>query len=103
MSAFYVQCPSRPDFLFEQVRECTATETLQLLSFKPDRLGHATFLDADAKKIVHTEEMCIELCLSSNLLCKTVPTLDVHHIGYYLAHNHPIAICVSPWPEHSRE
>ena len=77
-----------------QVKECPSAETLQLLSFKPDRLGHATFLDDEAKKIVHTDEMCIELCLSSNLLCKTVPTLDVHHIRYYLGHNHPIAICV---------
>ncbi|TBU58859.1 Metallo-dependent hydrolase [Dichomitus squalens] len=76
-----------------EVKECPPTETLQLLSFKPDRLGHATFLDDEAKRIVHTDEMCIEICLSSNLLCKTVPTLDVHHIRYYLSHNHPIAIC----------
>ncbi|KAI0638926.1 Metallo-dependent hydrolase [Trametes polyzona] len=73
--------------------ECPAPETLKLLSYKPDRLGHATFLDADAKKIVHTDEMCIEICLSSNLLCKTVPTLDAHHLRYYLGHDHPVAIC----------
>ncbi|KAI1789174.1 Metallo-dependent hydrolase [Ganoderma leucocontextum] len=76
-----------------EVQDCPSADTLQLLSFKPDRLGHATFLDDEAKKIVHTEEMCIELCLSSNLLCKTVAALDVHHIRYYLGHNHPIAIC----------
>ncbi|EEB86946.1 hypothetical protein MPER_15923, partial [Moniliophthora perniciosa FA553] len=29
----------------------------------------------------------------SNLLCKTVDSLDAHHIRYYLEHNHPIAIC----------
>lgn len=81
-----------------QVRDCPSVDTLRLLSFKPDRLGHATFLDEEAKKIVHTEEMCVELCLSSNLLCKTVATLDVHHIRYYLGHNHPIAICVSLFP-----
>ncbi|CDO70953.1 hypothetical protein BN946_scf184829.g62 [Trametes cinnabarina] len=73
--------------------ECPSAETLQLLSCKPDRLGHATFLDDAAKEIVHTDEMCIEICLSSNLLCKTVPTLDAHHIRYYIGHNHPIAIC----------
>ncbi|KAI0327303.1 Metallo-dependent hydrolase [Cubamyces sp. BRFM 1775] len=76
-----------------EVPECPAPETLQLLSFKPDRLGHATFLDDAAKRIVHTDEMCIEICLSSNLLCKTVHTLDAHHIRYYLGHNHPIAVC----------
>lgn len=26
--------------------------------------------------------------------CKTVTTLDEHHIGYYLKHGHPVAICV---------
>ncbi|KAH9891156.1 Metallo-dependent hydrolase [Cubamyces lactineus] len=76
-----------------EVPECPAPETLQLLSFKPNRLGHATFLDDAAKRIVHTEEMCIEICLSSNLLCKTVHTLDAHHIRYYIGHNHPIAVC----------
>ncbi|EIW65095.1 Metallo-dependent hydrolase [Trametes versicolor FP-101664 SS1] len=73
--------------------DCPSPETLRLLSYKPDRLGHATFLDAAAKKIVHTDEMCIEICLSSNLLCKTVPTLDAHHLRYYLGHDHPVAIC----------
>ncbi len=80
-----------------QIPECTSQETLKLLAFKPDRLGHATFLDDAAKRVVHTDEICIEICLSSNLLCKTVPTLDAHHIRYYIGHNHPIAICVSDY------
>ncbi|KAF5376954.1 hypothetical protein D9615_007251 [Tricholomella constricta] len=70
-----------------------AQETLQLLSFCPDRLGHATFLDEDAKRVVAEQNTCIEICLSSNLLCKTVSTLDSHHIRHYLRHRHPIAIC----------
>ncbi|KAG8220191.1 Metallo-dependent hydrolase [Butyriboletus roseoflavus] len=36
---------------------------------------------------------CIELCLSSNLLCKSVTRLDEHHIRHYLVNNHPIVIC----------
>lgn len=102
------------------------SETLQLLSFAPNRLGHATFLDDEAKTIVLRDNICIEICLSSNLLwvqlsfyfsilhlraidslglwhhifpfmkyrCKTVSTLDDHHIWYYLKNDHPIAICV---------
>ncbi|KAJ7482973.1 Metallo-dependent hydrolase [Mycena galericulata] len=70
-----------------------AEETLKLLSYTPDRLGHATFLDEEAKAFVRTNKMCIELCLSSNILCKTVPRLEDHHIRYYLQHDHPIAIC----------
>ncbi|KIK38650.1 hypothetical protein CY34DRAFT_809129 [Suillus luteus UH-Slu-Lm8-n1] len=36
---------------------------------------------------------CMEICLSSNLLCKTVASLDAHHIRYYLKNDHPIVIC----------
>ncbi|KAF8638676.1 hypothetical protein AX17_002021 [Amanita inopinata Kibby_2008] len=68
-------------------------ETLTLLSYKPTRLGHATFLNKDHQKIVHDKEICIEICLSSNLLCKTVATLEDHHIRYYIHHGHPVAIC----------
>ncbi|KAF8955708.1 hypothetical protein BDZ97DRAFT_1907526 [Flammula alnicola] len=68
-------------------------ETLQLLSYGPNRLGHATFLNDDAIAIVLEKKMCIEICLSSNLLCKTVSTLEIHHILQYLQCDHPIAIC----------
>ncbi|KAG1810467.1 Metallo-dependent hydrolase [Suillus plorans] len=128
----------------------TTEDSLALLSCRPDRLGHATFLSdelktlffedipqpgtecdstaseeakvqmsfrADAEKfseraaIKDIEEMikqaespnnartngqykpCIEICLSSNLLCKTVASLDAHHIRYYLKNDHPIVIC----------
>jgi len=69
------------------------SETLHLLSFTPNRLGHATFLDDEAKAIVLRDKICIEICLTSNLLCKTVSTLDDHHIQYYLKNDHPVAIC----------
>ncbi|KAJ3504805.1 hypothetical protein NLJ89_g7743 [Agrocybe chaxingu] len=71
----------------------TPEETLQLLSYSPNRLGHATFLNDEAISIVLEKKMCIEICLTSNLLCKTVSTLEVHHIGQYLKADHPIAIC----------
>ncbi|KAH7925686.1 Metallo-dependent hydrolase [Leucogyrophana mollusca] len=151
-----------------------ASESLALLNWRPDRLGHATFLSDDAKaqffsdvpqseatpaaasadytspahplqaaflaeyhlqlvrlqedntesaeakmmlsyhfdmdktarraagRIIREREEaerrkkykpCIEICLTSNLLCKTVPSLDEHHIRYYLKNDHPVAIC----------
>ena len=42
---------------------------MRLLSYKPDRLGHATFLDEEAKQVVLSNKTCIEICLTSNLLC----------------------------------
>ncbi|KAJ7206323.1 Metallo-dependent hydrolase [Mycena pura] len=70
-----------------------AEETMRLLSYAPDRLGHATFLDVAARDAVRVNKMCVEICLSSNILCKTVPRLEDHHIRYYLQHDHPVAIC----------
>ncbi|KAF8657966.1 hypothetical protein AX16_002127 [Volvariella volvacea WC 439] len=71
----------------------TAEETSKLLSFKPGRLGHATFLNDEQIEQVIQAGTCIEICLSSNILCKTATSLDAHHIRHYLKRNHPIAIC----------
>ncbi|KAJ7750956.1 Metallo-dependent hydrolase [Mycena maculata] len=76
-----------------ETKENTAADTLRLLRFHPDRLGHATFLDDDAKTVVLKNKPCIEIYLTSNLLCKTVASLDQHHIQYYLAQDHPFSIC----------
>ncbi|KAI0271670.1 hypothetical protein BC834DRAFT_967114 [Gloeopeniophorella convolvens] len=46
-----------------------------------------------AEALVLARRTCVEICLTSNLLCKTVQRLEDHHIRYYLARNHPIAIC----------
>ena len=51
-----------------QTTENTSEETFKLLSFKPDRLGHATFLNDEAQAIVIREEIAIEICLTSNFL-----------------------------------
>ncbi|TDL25480.1 Metallo-dependent hydrolase [Rickenella mellea] len=71
----------------------SSVDTSQLLSFQPQRLGHATFLDEAAKKVVSDKRICVEICLTSNILCKTVPLLDDHHIVELLKNGHPIAIC----------
>ena len=44
-------------------------ETKELLSCEPERLGHGTFLDEEAKEVVLARRTCIEICLTSNLLC----------------------------------
>ena len=98
-----------------QKSENTEEDTQTLLSFGPSRLSHGTFLSPAARDIVLREKMPIEMCLTSNLLyvsifilttnvvfialsCKTVKTIDAHHIRYFLKRNHPIAICVCHFP-----
>jgi adenosine deaminase len=51
-----------------QTAENTPEDTSTLLSFKPDRLGHATFLNDEAQGLVIREKIAIEICLTSNFL-----------------------------------
>ncbi|OAX41410.1 Metallo-dependent hydrolase [Rhizopogon vinicolor AM-OR11-026] len=99
----------------------TPEESQLLLSWRPDRLGHATFLSEELKGEFFADtpqqttlpdcdmgitelqtrasdangwyKPCIEICLSSNLLCKSVLSLDAHHIHDYLKNDHPVVIC----------
>ena len=74
----------------------TRDDVHTLLSAKPKRIGHATFLDEEAQKVVLEHKICMEVCLTSNLLCKTVSTLGDHHINFWLNRDVPIVICVCP-------
>jgi len=76
-----------------ETAENTPEDTFKLLSFKPNRLGHATFLNDEAQELVLRENIAIEICLTSNLLIKAVSDLEAHHIRYYLERNHPVAVC----------
>ncbi|KAG8708415.1 hypothetical protein FRC09_001270 [Ceratobasidium sp. 395] len=72
------------------------SDTMDLLDLLPAgskaRLGHATFLDPATQLIVLNRKHAVEICLSSNLLCKTVSSIDVHHIIEYMKAGHPLAI-----------
>jgi len=76
--------------------ENTITDTTEILELLPAgskaRLGHATFLDPATQLIVLNRKHAVEICLSSNLLCKTVSTIDAHHIVGYMKAGHPLAI-----------
>ncbi|KAJ1308027.1 hypothetical protein OPQ81_002098 [Rhizoctonia solani] len=74
----------------------SSEDTMSLLELIPagskGRLGHATFLGPAAQLIVLNRKLPIEICLSSNLLAKTVSTIRVHHINDYTLMGHPLAI-----------
>ena len=57
-----------PVLTMGQTKENTPEDTLKLLSFKPDRVGHATFLNDEAQEFIVREKKAIEICLTSNLL-----------------------------------
>uniref|UniRef100_A0A0R3RJ41 A_deaminase domain-containing protein n=1 Tax=Elaeophora elaphi TaxID=1147741 RepID=A0A0R3RJ41_9BILA len=76
----------------DEVEEC--------VFFGPTRIGHATFLhkisdEAQLNKI--SEYLCknripIEICLSSNMVCGTVKSVEASHLAHYFEKKHPILI-----------
>jgi adenosine deaminase len=71
-----------------------SSETLSMLAFAPERVGHATFLDEECKDALFARaKSCVEVCLTSNVLCATVPSYDVHHLGEILERNHVFCLC----------
>ncbi|KAI8987498.1 hypothetical protein BDF20DRAFT_930015 [Mycotypha africana] len=70
-------------------------EAPSLLSIVPDRLGHATIWDDYCRKTIFERRTPIEICLTSNFLCKTVKSVEEHHVKELLKRNHPFILCVS--------
>jgi adenosine deaminase len=67
---------------FSKTEKNTAEDTMSLLACEPNRLGHATFLNKEARRIVCKGNICIEICLTSNLLWVSVDCL----FGLLLTH-----------------
>ncbi|XP_065351542.1 adenosine deaminase-like protein isoform X1 [Cloeon dipterum] len=73
-------------------------EVLEILKFRPDRLGHVTCLHPDLGgcqeqwKTLIESKIPVEVCLTSNLRCKTVPSYEKHHLRHLLSARHPVAL-----------
>ncbi|KAM6926758.1 N6-Methyl-AMP deaminase isoform 2-T2 [Lycodopsis pacificus] len=70
-----------------------------LLNLPPDRIGHGTFLHPEVggsqslvDKVV-TNNIPLELCLTSNVKGQTVPCYSKHHFKYWYQMGHPSIIC----------
>ncbi|KAK9294432.1 hypothetical protein QLX08_010953 [Tetragonisca angustula] len=74
------------------------TETIDILKFKPDRLGHCTCihptLQGSSKlfNLLLDSKIPVELCLTSNIQCKTVSTYESHQFKYLYEVGHPICL-----------
>jgi adenosine deaminase len=47
-------------------------ELTTLLDLRPDRIGHATYIPESMMLEIISRKIPIEICLTSNILCKTV-------------------------------
>lgn len=68
-------------------------ETQRLLDFEPERLGHMCFVNTDIKQQLSQKRIPVEICLTSNLVTKSVPDLGSHHLIELYADGHPVVIC----------
>ncbi|XP_077299017.1 adenosine deaminase-like protein [Arctopsyche grandis] len=73
-------------------------ETLEILEWKPDRLGHVTYnseRNAGSKHLwnaILKSQIPIELCLTSNVKCGTVKSYADHHFKQFFEAKHPISL-----------
>ncbi|KAJ3160422.1 hypothetical protein HDU86_000756 [Geranomyces michiganensis] len=68
-------------------------ESASMLEVQPDRLGHATFLSERLRAHVYKERITVEMCMTSNVLGRTVSSYEEHHIKEALELGHPSVLC----------
>ncbi|KAK4884272.1 hypothetical protein RN001_000543 [Aquatica leii] len=73
-------------------------EVKQMLEFKPDRIGHGTFIHPTYGGSTENWKLCsdlripLECCLTSNVLCNTVQSYKEHHMCEWVENNLPFNI-----------
>lgn len=68
-------------------------ETQRLIDFEPERLGHLCFTNPSIQNCLRTKRIPIEICLTSNLLTKSVNRLEDHQLISFYKNNHPVVFC----------
>jgi len=71
------------------------TECVRILQeLKPDRIGHACCLDEELFKLLLARPVPLEVCLTSNVITKSVPCYDEHHFKQFFEAHYPLCICM---------
>jgi len=68
-------------------------DNLDMVAVSPDRMGHCTYLEDDLLKWAKDNNVAIETCITSNIICRTVKSYDVHPVTEYIKTGQPFAIC----------
>mmetsp|Transcript_11184 Transcript_11184/g.12269 ORF Transcript_11184/g.12269 Transcript_11184/m.12269 type:complete len:339 (-) Transcript_11184:220-1236(-) len=67
-------------------------DSLDILKFKPDRLGHGIFVDGPVKEEMLKSRIPLEICPSSNSVCSDRP-IEEHHFKDFYPEDYPLCIC----------
>jgi len=68
-------------------------DTLNIVNFHPDRLGHGVCLSALAEKMLHERPIPIEICPTSNIKTRIASSFDQHPFGEFVKRKYPVVIC----------
>ncbi|KAF2838058.1 Metallo-dependent hydrolase [Patellaria atrata CBS 101060] len=72
----------------------TEDELRELLSWRPDRLGHVIHVNDDLRREIVKRNIGVELCLSCNVHAKlTEGSFEDHHFGWWKESGVGVAIC----------
>jgi adenosine deaminase len=70
-----------------------AEEALQMLRFRPERLGHALCLTQEGLKELIASKICVEVCLTSNSLTRSMVGMPSNPVVRFSEERHPFCIC----------
>ena len=70
-----------------------SAEGRSMLAFRPERLGHAVRADPALEAELLQSGIPVEVCLTSNLMTKSVSGLDEHICARLLRASHPVCLC----------
>ncbi len=73
--------------------EVCKQETLEILQFKPDRLGHFNFFDKELLDLVFKLRIPLEICPSSNYSTVKLNSMKEHHFGLFFQEKYPMSVC----------
>ncbi|XP_050215219.1 N6-mAMP deaminase isoform X2 [Mercurialis annua] len=68
-------------------------EIQMMLDFLPDRIGHACCFGDDDWIKLKSSKIPVEICLTSNIMTQSVPSLEIHHFADLYDAKHPIILC----------
>eukprot|EP00667_Euglena_gracilis_P018392 EG_transcript_19535 len=88
---------AKQDGLFVSLHFAEATtkpeEVDQMLEFRPHRVGHACYMTGAQEAALLHSGIPVEVCLTSNVMTKSVADAGAHHFRRLWAAPHPVALC----------